>query len=1121
MRAAQRRATGGSKPAPGPVGLRMRRLLIRMSRPFRLLARTVRHRRRSRKGVDSAPRWRRRWGSSVVLVLVCVGALAWVVWVARAVAVVSGVDPADFPLNADAGCREMGYSCGVMGGIVMSLLTLALGSAIFLLHRLHRIRGPYKRKAKTNPAAMVPTVGAVHGDVVGRDELCNVIMDDLRNRDGRRPHILIGGVGTGKTAVLVQLTRVLAQHGAVPVVIRLRDAQSELNFRGLAQKRFTTQVESSLRSGGEGDKVWRQLLHEDRIVVLADGLEEAFAGTDAEQDRDNLIRLAIADAQEQNLPLVIASRPHDPLSGMKAAMLDLEPLSQEAALDYLRGTTGGLDERLEWLVESAGVAEAPLYLQIAKQLHDKGLLRHTHPSRRSDQLDTRGVDRVALRLRLIDTWVRALAKGHFHADFALSTDDRRATLEHLSALACIGLRHDSLHVKFDDLVGSPTDSPPATPALAAQGKGKGKVRRAKDRRNPGHPRLADALDARLATINQPQYAASPQRLNCAIAATNGMRLGLVEPYRDGVRFQHSIMQAYLGSRMIATVAEDDDFMDAALREPGRELLMALVLYSRSRFDADPGNGAPVVRLQADAEQEPVYAARIRDRIRAAAGSRNARDAKTLDMLASALEIDAVVARSVHQELAAEFEALWKQVTITDRTVEDAKLRAVARFGEAARTIALRAARARDHAVPAPAYERLFAIGSGDESYRVRIAAAQEIGVGGDPAFDALRPTLRRPPELVRPSVAAAEDEHLDDVERAADTRTTDSETRERSRRSETMRAWLAPMLVGSTHDRAAQASQNLDVWLSHVGSDARMADPCLPLSVEVALAQGFKHAANRRPEHPLFRAEVRDDLSERAREMLGNARFWFSRLTLVQALCLWALPETPTYSKHGKRPIAPAGFDPEALVDRWLGLPPGEQEHPFVVEARKLAVLALETGQPERFMWIDESGVVMKVGTRAAGPGVPRRHQLWIPPSTGWSSLHPQAQRLVGDVLLLLNLAERGRDPEVRDRRLNRARRNDLPPCLTADRTPLNPTQTIGTAKSSAPGTNCKHGCGFDLCPYPPKGEQTYRSELSEAFCRRQQTLLGGRLHRTAPWQAALSGELKSFWAQMEERARR
>jgi len=72
--------------------------------------------------------------------------------------------------------------------------------------------------------------------------------------------------------------------------------------------------------------------------------------------------------------------------------------------------------------------------------------------------------------------------------------------------------------------------------------------------------------------------------------------------------------------------------------------------------------------------------------------------------------------------------MWEQITVTDRTVEDAKLRAVARFGEAARTIALRAERAQPGTVPGPAYEQLFAIGSCDESYRVRIAAAQEIGV---------------------------------------------------------------------------------------------------------------------------------------------------------------------------------------------------------------------------------------------------------------------------------------------------------------------------------------------------------------------------------------------------------
>jgi len=84
-----------------------------------------------------------------------------------------------------------------------------------------------------------------------------------------------------------------------------------------------------------------------------------------------------------------------------------------------------------------------------------------------------------------------------------------------------------------------------------------------------------------------------------------------------------------------------------------------------------------------------------------------------------------------------------------------------------------------------------------------------------------------------------------------------------------------------------------------------------------------------------------------------------------------------------------------------------------VVEAIRLAVLALETGQPERFIWIDESGVAARIGSRPANPGAPRKHNLWIPPSTGWTALQPRAQQLVADVLLLLNLAERGARPKA------------------------------------------------------------------------------------------------------------
>jgi hypothetical protein len=210
------------------------------------------------------------------------------------------------------------------------------------------------------------------------------------------------------------------------------------------------------------------------------------------------------------------------------------------------------------------------------------------------------------------------------------------------------------------------------------------------------------------------------------------------------------------------------------------------------------------------------------------------------------------------------------------------------------------------------------------------------------------------------------------------------------------------------------------------------------------------------------------------------------------------------------------------MVDQWMDLPAGDQEHPFVVEARRLTVWALETRQPERFIWIDESGIVGRVGSRMPTSEARRKHNLWIPPSTGWTALHPRAQQLVADVLLLLNLAERGERPSDRNRRLERTNRNDLPPCLAGDRSPLDPTRTVEEAPASGPGSNCKDGCPFRLCPYPTKGEQPYRVELSEAFCRRQQTLLERRPVGVglgpAPWQAALPSELKRFWHQMGQR---
>src|SRR2546425_11948551 len=106
---------------------------------------------------------------------------------------------------------------------------------------------------------------------------------------------------------------------------------------------------------------------------------------------------------------------------------------------------------------------------------------------------------------------------------------------------------------------------------------------------------------------------------------------------------------------------------------------------------------------------------------------------------------------------------------------------------------------------------------------------------------------------------------------------------------------------------------------------------------------------------------------------------------------------------------------------------------------------------------------------------------------------------------------------------MRRARPDDLPPCLTLNRDWLDPARTVGMVRTSPPGSNCAPGCPFELCPYPPKGEQTRRVELSEAFCRRQQYLLAGRRRVGPAWwqQDTPRDNLKGFWARMGRRAER
>jgi hypothetical protein len=1027
--------------------------------------------------------------------------VVWLAWVAYLFVARGG--PSGLALDPDRRCSSLGFSCGIVTNVLASGVLVALAFS-FVLWRLFGLQRQYRVRAREESRELVPTAGAIIDRVVGRDDLCKAVMADLHDR-GSRPHVIAGGVGTGKTAVLVRLTELLADKHAIPVPIRLRDAGTDFDFETLARDRFLNEVNPRLFSFAEGETIWRRLLRDGKIIVLADGLEEALA---AEPERDNIIRTAIRRAHQQHLPLVIASRPHGPLRATDAAVMALEPLSYEAALAYIVGERAGEDERrLAWIIETAEVVEAPIYLQITRELKVKGLLEPTSAGQHG-VVDTRGVDRSKLRLSLLETWERALIAGHLRAEIPLNRSERHAALEQLSALACVGLKLDRLEVEFDDL----------------QDEG-----------------LREEVKARLAEIDR-QSGQTPgvRSVDVRLAAAWGAQLDLVELRGNSVRFPHSLMQAYLGSRMLGVALRDPEFLREALQypKPGREFLIALVLGSRvadaagsSRSASQRGAAAPGPK-RTDRRGKGAAADRRESVGPLLKAMATREDTKVLDVYAAALEIDSVADEPIHAVITAEITDRWAQIHTQDpRTLEESKLAVVHRLGEAARTIEERR-RQTERFTARPAYPRLYGIACADRSYQVQQAAAQEIGIGGASAYAALQSSLEAPCAGCAAERAARPASNPDQPG-------TKSQGGTDSARASIVSAWLAPMLVGSMGggdaspaDKilAQHAQADLAQWLRHVSQDDRQAgEQDLPISVEIALAQGFKHAANRRPSYPDTLREARLYLAEQALEMLKGARYWFSQLTLFHALCLLSLSEGPKQTDDRR------GAKPEAIVQHWLDVAgrdhrsrnqsaDGSHElHPFVRETALLVVQALRTGRPQRYCWIDESSVVAQVGSRNLGQGTPHgRHPLWIPPSAGWTALDGRAQQLVADVLLLLNLADRGDHPTERERRLKRSNRNDLPPCITQYRDALEPGRTVGTAVSSVPGTSCVDGCVFELCPYPPKGIQP-RVEMSEAFCRRQQTLITKpRDPRTgrAPWQQARARALKQFWVEMADRAR-
>lgn len=1125
---------------------------------------------RARRSVRKVRRWHvHRWRLLPLFVLAGI----WVIWALYSLVVVAvrikDKAPVTWVPRAGKAVCGSGYEsyCAVVKDSLWPSAVAALAYVTFVLGRYTSVRRKYQKVARNEAKELVQTAGGLIGEVVGRDQLCEVLIADLQDPASRRPHVLVGAMGTGKTAVLVKLTQTLAGKNVVPVPIRLRDAQEDLDFEDMAQTRLKQLVNKDLRSDGQADRIWRQLRRDDRVVVVADGLEEALQDRD---DRNNILRRAIRRAVKDKLPLIIASRPHDPLRAMEVVVTELEPLGEGPALEYAARDSGGPDpeesvlarQRMTRLVEVAQVADAPLYLRLIRDLNAAGrlwaaLAGELLPDKPAE--DT-ARDRVRLRLKLLNGWKDALIEGYLYEDSRLDKEGRRGVVEVLSALACVGLARKRRSIDFHDLEPASNRDEPVDDD---EGPRNGQTRPGENRhRRNMTATIRGKLRRELDKVNQGSLLQ-----DLPLAATLGMELGIVEAHEQYAHFQHSVIQAYLGSRYLAVALDDPDYLGEAFREPSVEFLMALVfgfqhadeperikprqLTERRSPLASPlavlsvvgGAAAKAVTPASFHPRKPPPEADdgwpmardfLRQKAHGAAGRKNV---KALEIYSTLIELDSfhdnAEPAGLIEAIAGDWAAMSRNTVALDRSVEEAKLRLMRRLGEALRKAAARTGPG-DEDKLAEAYRGFYELLSREELYPIRLAGALEIGDGADQAAEALKPCMEYATRRDEPAAEQRKsDPGSDGTARAAD---------DQDRRKGILCAWLAPLMYHSSLPQTtptrnggrqsnapeSAAGNNLDKFLSWLTERSRSSEESRrSLSLEIALAQGFRLAANKRGyDHTPYRYR-QAVMIDRAEQALKYSRYWFSQLALIQALTLLSLPTDPAeeLASNGH------GSDPRRLVEYWVAQAGsqtvaahgdgGRHPHPFVRAAGELCVLALLTRRPAEYCWIDEPTVIHRVGSHSRDRRSQYNQRSWIMSSVGWSALHPQAQRLLADVQVMLNLTERYEDTADADRRLPRADRHDLPPCITRDRSPLDPGRSSGSAKVSEPGSNCIDNCPFRLCPYPAKGQPHY-AELSESFCRWQISLLGRWYDPRggARWQHQPRSNLKAFWRLMANRER-
>jgi hypothetical protein len=991
--------------------------------------------------------WRLRWvywrvAISVVLLTLASLALIWL-WKPERVT-----------------CKHA--SCYVPVDLLSSAIVAAFLFIVYFFYARVWVLWRRQRNIRLHPERLlddskdVPTLE----HLVPRQRLYRAVFSELRAKEPKIP-LICGDLGAGKTVFLLALASHLAEQGLVPVFVSLRHENPPFDLPALAQRSFLRGVGSHLFSAAAADRLWREVWRQRRIVVLADGLDEALV--EGQVITAHELASGFDDSQGRAIArLVLASRPEPLGTGGGYTMFPLEPLDPDHVRDVLAEQYDRSDESpgaIEEITELLDVRRTPFFLEILVRV-----LREDHlpaVSRLLCEAGERPRTRDQAQVALLDRYLKVnIADARNEAGVTgRQAEDCVAELARLAALT-----HDQPSFERERLLES-----------------------AGGFRSPGRSAELIATARRLDLLAAGSAHSLTLRFRHPIlhAYLLSLRLGglddkdrgrllrdLLGPYGPGARYE----EALLALRMFAAG-------ERPANTPGARRRVCETLFAQARAQTSIDRAyssalvACAVRIEASDGSEQAAA---RARAQVAASMVGERPRRTPDSpLAGLCTLEAWwdtreqrARRTLRHPKRARQpvrRANPDVAAIESVDVEAAGIETVRALAELARSCESDSERQ-------AAYKLLWRLGD-SPSYWIRWQVVESFASCPRVGFDAISDSAA---ELIATARGRIESDPMETV---------DAEIEASVLQRLSVLAKFLPMTILGQHleepnGPPTPADRLLGDLVSLVKNMTARARP-LGIGVEASLAQGLKYAADRPG------AEILDQFlfprtssGQPEPSFCAQTVFWYSKVNALQAAARRAISLAAAGGKARDLTAISEHLYEEAKV----------AGHPFVKETARLCRRAVSLARRSLLedarscIWHDEAEEVRSSGTR----------------------LSAAASQLLADIVLVLNMNEQGRSDGRRpgDPVDSFGTATTLPACMSA----YDSRERLLSREDACPGAPA---CAFKLCGYRPELAHThaYRG-LSAAFCRHQRDVALRRPPLT--WQPRLApSELQRFWAEM------